>query len=79
MTNLERRIALLEGRIARLEAREITEGTRDNKHLGKKTREVLEQELTAHKQSFQETFNHEERSEWNKKLRELQNELEDVE
>ncbi|QMU53517.1 MAG: hypothetical protein GKS07_00480 [Nitrosopumilus sp.] len=78
MTSLERRVAELEGKTARLESMLISAGKSEPKHLGKKTKQVLIQELKSHEQSLQETFNAHEKAEWDKKLLEIKKELSEL-
>ena len=74
MTELQRRVNILEKKLARLEAESITSGKSKPKHLGKKTKKVLEQEITSHKQNYQEAFSDHEKAQWNKQLLELETE-----
>ncbi|MDH3311706.1 MAG: hypothetical protein OEM28_01000 [Nitrosopumilus sp.] len=57
---------------------DITEGKSKSHHIGKKTREVLLQELNSHKQNKQETFSLHEDAQWKKKLAELGKELSEL-
>ena len=75
MTNLEKRVAELEGKFARLESKKISKGESKPKHLGPRSKEVVEQELTSHKQNYQETFSKKAKSKWTKKLHSLEKEL----
>jgi len=75
MTSLEKRVAELESKFARLESMDISEGNTEPHHIGPRSKQVVQQELTSHKQNFQETFSEHEKAEWNKKLVELEKEL----
>lgn len=47
MTNLERRVAELEGKFARLESKRISKGESKPHHIGSKSKEVLRQEIQS--------------------------------
>ena len=55
----------------RREAKDITSGKEKPHHIGKKTKEVKQQELISHIQNYQETFNSAELNNWTNKLDQL--------
>ena len=78
MTELERRVNLLEKKLARIEAMDISEGKEKPKHLGKKSKEVLEQEISSHNQNYRETFTKHEKAVWQAKKIQLEKELSEL-
>jgi hypothetical protein len=52
-------------------AKDITDGVIKPRHIGSRSLEVKKQELIAHIQSYQETFNNQQSKAWKNKFKEL--------
>lgn len=50
---------------ARKQSKAISDGKQEH-HIGDKSKEVLQQELTSHEQNFRETMTNDEKSAWTK-------------
>lgn len=59
----------------REQAKRITDGFTDAHHIGKKSKQVLKQELDSHMQNYQEIFSKDEEREWYKKKQSLIDQL----
>lgn len=59
---------------ARQQSKNISDGGKEY-HIGKKSKQVLQQEINAHVQGYRETFSREEEREWYEKKSELIEEL----
>ncbi len=59
----------------REQAKSISEGDTKEHHIGRKSPEVLQQELNSHVQSYRETFTDDEEKEWIRKKQSLIDQL----
>lgn len=63
---------------AREQSKSISDGETPPQHIGKRSQEVVQQEINSHEQNFQETFNQSEKDKWLNKKKLLEKELQEI-
>ena len=63
------------GETPREQSKSISDEKTNEQHIGKKSQQVIEQELASHKQNFRENFSNDELREWDDKKASLIEEL----